>query len=57
MAPKELRQLLLDVQDVVESFVPLTLGSNREEYQTVFGRDLDPNPYIDVISSPRETST
>jgi len=37
-------------RQLVEAFVPLTLGSNREKYQKVFGRDLDPNPFIDVIS-------
>ena len=37
-------------RQLVEAFTPLTLGGNREKYQKVFGRDLDPNPYTDVIS-------
>ena len=37
-------------RQLVEAFTPLTLGGNREKYQKVFGRDLDANPYTDVIS-------
>lgn len=37
-------------RQLVETFVPVTLASNREKYQKVFGRDLDANPYTDVIS-------
>jgi hypothetical protein len=37
-------------RQLLEAFAPLTLGTNREKYQQVFGRDLDPNPYLDVIS-------
>ena len=29
---------------------PLFLESNREKYRKVYGRDLDPNPYSDVIA-------
>jgi hypothetical protein len=37
-------------RQLVESFVPMTVGLNREKYQKIFGRDLDANPYSDVIS-------
>ena len=37
-------------RQLVESFTPLTLEGNREKYRKVYGRDLDANPYSDVIS-------
>jgi hypothetical protein len=37
-------------RQLVEAFTPVTLESNREKYRKVFGRDLDPNPYQDVIA-------
>ncbi len=35
---------------LVEAFTPLSLKYNAEKYRKVFGRDLDKNPYEDVIS-------
>jgi hypothetical protein len=35
---------------LVDAFAPLTLKYNAEKYRKVYGRDLDANPYIDVIS-------
>jgi len=37
-------------RQLVEAFVPLTLASNAEKYRKVYGRDLDKNPYEDVIA-------
>lgn len=37
-------------RQVAEAFTPVMLESNREKYRKVFGRDLDANPYQDVIS-------
>jgi hypothetical protein len=37
-------------RQLVESFTPLTIESNAAKYRTVFGRELDKNPYNDVIS-------
>jgi hypothetical protein len=36
-------------RELVEAFTPLTLASNAEKYRKVYGRDLDANPYQDVI--------
>jgi hypothetical protein len=35
---------------LVESFTPLALESNAEKYRKVYGKDLDKNPYADVIA-------
>ncbi len=37
-------------RQLVESFSPLTLESNAEKYQALFGRQIDANPYADVIA-------
>ncbi|MEX2026552.1 MAG: hypothetical protein WEH44_04615, partial [Pirellulaceae bacterium] len=37
-------------RQVAEAFTPVMLESNRDKYRKVFGRDLDANPYQDVIS-------
>jgi hypothetical protein len=37
-------------RELVQSFVPLTLAENAEKYRKVYGRDLDANPYQDVIA-------
>ncbi len=37
-------------RQLVEAFTPLTLRANAEKYRAVFGKDLDPNPYQDVIA-------
>ena len=37
-------------RELAQAFTPLLLGSNAEKYRAVYGRDLDPNPYRDVIS-------
>ncbi len=37
-------------RQLVEAFTPLTLASNREKYQLIYGRDVDANPYQDVIA-------
>jgi hypothetical protein len=37
-------------RQLVEGFTPLTLASNTEKYQAIFGRQLDANPYQDVIA-------
>lgn len=37
-------------RQLVEAFVPLTLASNAEKYRKIYGRDLDKNPYADVIA-------
>jgi len=36
-------------RQLVEAFTPLTLASNAAKYRTIYGRDLDPNPYEEVI--------
>ncbi|HQU42197.1 MAG TPA: hypothetical protein PK867_05270, partial [Pirellulales bacterium] len=36
-------------RQVVEAFAPLMLAKNAEKYRAVYGRDLGPNPYSDVI--------
>ncbi|MEJ7808045.1 MAG: hypothetical protein WKG03_19255, partial [Telluria sp.] len=37
-------------RQLVDAFAPLMLAENAKKYRTVFGRDLDANPYQDVIS-------
>jgi hypothetical protein len=37
-------------RQLVEAFAPLTLRLNADKYRAVYGKDLDPNPYQDVIS-------
>lgn len=37
-------------RQLVEAFTPLTLQSNAAKYRQVYGRDLDANPYSDVIA-------
>jgi hypothetical protein len=37
-------------RQLVEAFSPLALAANAEKYRAIYGRDLDPNPYLDVIS-------
>lgn len=50
--PKKMRELTANAKtrrQLVEAFTPYTLQLNAEKYRKVFGRDLDKNPYIDVI--------
>lgn len=37
-------------RELVAAFTPLTLKVNADKYRKVYGRDLDANPYADVIS-------
>lgn len=37
-------------RELVEAFTPLTLKLNAEKYRAVYGKDLDQNPYADVIA-------
>ena len=37
-------------RELVEAFKPLTLEGNAAKYRAVYGKDLDANPYRDVIS-------
>lgn len=37
-------------RELAEVFTPLTLEANAAKYRAVYGRDIDPNPYEDVIS-------
>jgi len=37
-------------RELVEAFKPLTLESNAAKYRAVYGKDLDTNPYQDVIA-------
>ncbi len=37
-------------RQLVEAFAPLTIEANRLKYRTVYGKDLDKNPFEDVIS-------
>jgi len=37
-------------RQLVEAFTPLTLACNAAKYRKVYGRDLDRNPYEDVIA-------
>ncbi len=37
-------------RELVEMFTPLTLEQNAEKYRKVYGRDIDSNPYQDVIA-------
>lgn len=51
--PEKMKQATAAAQtrrQLVQAFTPLTLQSNAEKYRKVFGRDLDANPYQDVIS-------
>ncbi|MBW3542568.1 MAG: hypothetical protein KY476_20080 [Planctomycetes bacterium] len=34
---------------LVEAFAPLTLEANAAKYRAIYGRDIDQNPYVDVI--------
>lgn len=36
-------------RQLVSAFAPLMLAENAKKYRTIFGRDVDANPYIDVI--------
>lgn len=36
-------------RQLVEAFAPLMLAKNAEKYRAIYGRDLDANPYLDVI--------
>lgn len=36
-------------RDLVTAFSPMFLAANAEKYRKVYGRDIDQNPYIDVI--------
>jgi len=36
-------------RQLVDAFTPLMLAENAKKYRTIYGRNLDPNPYIDVI--------
>jgi len=37
-------------RQLVEAFTPLTLESNAAKYRAIYGRDLEPNPFEEVIS-------
>src|SRR5262249_8670750 len=37
-------------RQLVEAFAPLTVEANRQKYRTIYGKDLDKNPYEEVIS-------
>ncbi|MBM4001479.1 MAG: hypothetical protein FJ297_18415 [Planctomycetes bacterium] len=37
-------------RQLLDAFAPLMLAKNAEKYRAVFGRDIDSNPYEDVIS-------
>jgi len=37
-------------RQLVQAFAPLTLSHNAAKYRKVYGKDLDKNPYEDVIS-------
>ncbi len=37
-------------RELVAAFEPLSLAANAAKYRAVYGRDLDANPYADVIS-------
>jgi hypothetical protein len=37
-------------RELVEAFSPPTVAANAQKYRTIFGSDLDPNPFADVIS-------
>lgn len=39
-------------RQLVEAFVPYTLELNAEKYRKVYGKNLDLNPYADVIACP-----
>lgn len=51
--PEEMRAVTAQAttrRQLVEAFTPLTQTGNREKYRAVYGKDLDANPYSDVIS-------
>ncbi|MFM7072624.1 MAG: hypothetical protein ACKO38_12620, partial [Planctomycetota bacterium] len=37
-------------RQLAEAFKPVTVNGNRDKYRAVYGRDLDANPYQDVIA-------
>jgi len=37
-------------RQLVEAFAPLSLECNAEKYRKIYGKDLDKNPYADVIA-------
>jgi hypothetical protein len=37
-------------RELVQAMTPIMLEENRKKYQAVYGRDIDSNPYRDVIS-------
>lgn len=37
-------------RQLVDAFTPLTLAANTEKYRKIYGKDIDPNAYGDVIS-------
>lgn len=37
-------------RQLVDAMKPVFLNENKEKYRKIYGRDLDPNPYSDVIS-------
>jgi len=39
-------------RQLVEAFTPLSLESNAQKYRSVYSKDLDKNPYTDVIPCP-----
>lgn len=39
-------------RELVAAFMPLTLAANAEKYQQIYGRQIDSNPYTDVIACP-----
>jgi len=51
--PQKMREATAAAQtrrQLVEAFTPLTLEGNAAKYRAIYGRDLDENPYVDVIS-------
>ncbi len=37
-------------RQLIDAFTPLALASNAAKYRDIFDKDLDSNPYVDVIS-------
>jgi hypothetical protein len=53
--PKEMEHALAGVKtrrQLVEAFTPLSLKANAAKYRDIYGKDLDRNPYADVIPCP-----
>jgi hypothetical protein len=53
LEPAALRQAVSAAtsrRQLVEAFAPLSLAANAAKYRKIYGRDLDANPYQDVIS-------